>query len=309
MGALLVLGIFGVLAGVVYHYVAKGEGKPTPTGMIVAWGSVLLIVLSVVMGSFTQIQAGHRGVVVRFGGVTGSILGEGLQMKLPFIDGVVKMNVQTQKYEVGATSLSHDLQDVNTTIALNYKLDPSAVAEIYRSLGLEYMPRIAAPAIQETVKAVTARFNAEDLILRRSEAKAAITSDLSNRLQERGITTEMVSITDFKFSEVFTQAIEAKVAAEQAVLEAINKLERVKVEAQQAKEQARGEAAARIAQAEGQAESIRIVTGAQVSANQTIEESLSEEVLRYIFIDRLGGDIKVIVIPSGENFVLPSVIE
>ncbi len=309
MGALLFLGVFGVLAGVAYHYIAKGEGRPTPTGRLIAWGSVLLIVLSLVLGSFTQIQAGHRGVVVRFGGVTGRILQEGLQVKLPVIDEVVKMNVQTQKYEVGATSLSLDLQDVNTSIALNYKLDPSAVADIYKNIGVEYMARIASPAIQETVKAVTARFNAEDLILRRSEAKDAITTDLTNRLQERGIVTEMVSITNFQFSETFTQAIESKVAAEQAVLEAINKLERVKVEAQQAQEQARGTAAARIAEAEGQAESIRIVTDAQVSANQAIAESLNDDVLRYIFIDRLGGDIKVIVIPSGENFVLPSVIE
>jgi regulator of protease activity HflC (stomatin/prohibitin superfamily) len=307
MISLLFFGIIGVLAGVVLHYSAKREGKKNPTGMVVVWGSVVLIVLSVVAGSFTQIPAGHRGVVIRFGGVTGSILNEGLQVKLPFIDGVVKTNVQTQKYEAGATSLSLDLQDVNTTIALNYKLEPSAVAEVYRTLGLEYMNKIAAPAIQETVKAITAKYNAEDLILRRSEAKAGITSDLSARLQERGIITEAVSITNFQFSETFTAAIEAKVAAEQAVLESRNKLERVKVEAQQAQEKARGEANAAIAQAEGQAKSIQIVTEAQVSANQDIAESLNDDVLRYIFIDRLGEDIKVIVVPSGQglDFVLP----
>lgn len=310
MISLLFFGIIGVLAGVVLHNAAKKEGKPNPTGRIVAWGSVALIVLSVVAGAFTQIPAGHRGVVIRFGGVTGSVLNEGLQMKLPFIDGVVKMNVQTQKYEASATSLSLDLQDVDTTIALNYKLDPAEVAQLYRNLGLEYMNKIAAPAIQETVKAVTARFNAEDLILRRSEVKSAITSDLASRLMVRGIISELVSITNFQFSETFTAAIEAKVSAEQAVLEARNKLERVKVEAQQAQEKAKGEAAAKIAQAEGQAASIKIVTEAQVSANRDIAESLNEEVLRYIFIDRLGKNIQVIVVPSGQglDLVLPELL-
>jgi regulator of protease activity HflC (stomatin/prohibitin superfamily) len=117
----------------------------------------------------------------------------------------------------------------------------------------------------------------------------------------------MLSITNFQFSDTFTAAIEAKVAAEQAVLEALNKLEQVKVEAQQREAEAKGEADARIAQAIGEAEYIRVVTEAQVVANKAIAESLTPEVLQYILLDRLGEDIKVIVIPSGQglDLVLP----
>ena len=114
-------------------------------------------------------------------------------------------------------------------------------------------------------------------------------------------------ITNFQFSETFTEAIEAKVAAEQAVLEATNKLERVKVEAQQREAEAEGEADARIAKAVGEAEYIRVVTEAQVAANRDIAGSLTPEVLQYILLDRLGEDIKVMVIPSGQglDLVLP----
>ncbi|MCK4862914.1 MAG: hypothetical protein KAS25_01395, partial [Dehalococcoidales bacterium] len=169
--------------------------------------------------------------------------------------------------------------------------------------------RIAAPAIQETIKQVTAKFNAEDLILKREEVKAAITQNLSIRLLERGIVTEAVSITEFQFSTTFIAAIEAKVAAEQAVFEARNKLERVKVEAEQAEAQAKGEANARIAKAEGEAEYIRVVTDAQVAANEAIDRTLTPQVLQYILLDRLGEDIKVIVIPSGQglDLVLPEI--
>ncbi len=98
-------------------------------------------------------------------------------------------------------------------------------------------------------------------------------------------------------------------AAEQAVWEAINKLERVKVEAEQAEAAAVGEADARIAKAEGEAEYIRIVTDAQVAANNAIAESLTPQVLQYILLDRLGEDIKIIVIPSdqGLDIVLPEI--
>ena len=123
-----------------------------------------------------------------------------------------------------AASASRDLQDVSTTIALNWHLDPGMADEVYRTLGLEFIDRIAAPAIQETVKQVTAKYPAEDLILKREEVKAAITENLSERLMERGIITEAVSITEFQFSSTFTAAIEAKVGAEQAVFEARNKL-------------------------------------------------------------------------------------
>jgi len=312
MIGLLIFGIVVVVIGLYLVQANKGrEGDPKQRlgGKIASIIGVIIIVIGIIAGSFTTIPAGHRGVVIRFSAVTGSILDEGLQMKLPFIDSVVKMSVQTEKYEIGAASASRDLQDVNTTIALNWRLDPSMAAEVYRTLGLEFIDRIAAPAVQETIKQVTAKYIAEDLILKRETVRDDIQENLSNRLLERGIITETVSITEFRFSETFVAAIEAKVAAEQAVWEARNKLERVKVEAEQAEAQSIGEANARIAKAEGEAEYIRIVTDAQVAANAAIAESLTPEVLQYILLDRLGEDIKVMVIPPGQglDLVLPEI--
>ncbi len=306
-----VIGVIALIIGGIWRRRKEVPGEPNPrlVSNVASIIGVVLIVASIIFGSFTTVPAGHRGVVIRFSAVTGSILEEGLKTKLPFIDSVVKMSVQTQKYETDSSAITNDLQDVSTTIALNWKLDPGMAAEVYRTLGLEFIDRIAAPAIQETIKQITAQFNAEDLILRREEVKNAITESLANRLRERGIITELVSITNFQFSETFTAAIEAKVAAEQAVLEATNKLERVKVEAQQREAEARGEADARVAKAIGEAEYIRVVTEAQVDANQAIAESLTPEILQYILLDRLGEDIKIMVIPSGQglDLVLPQI--
>ena len=309
---LLILGIIILIMGITWRTRKETPGEPSPRlvsnlGIIIG---IVIIVASVVFSLFTTVPAGHRGVVIRFSAVTGRILTEGLQTKVPVLDSVVKMSVQTQKYEVKAASASRDLQDVSTTIALNWHLDPSMADEVYRDIGLEYINRIAAPAIQETVKQVTAKFNAEDLILKREEVKAAITENLAARLMERGIITEAVSITEFQFSSTFIAAIEAKVAAEQAVFEALNKLERTKVEAQQREELEIGEANARIAKARGEAEYIRVVTEAQVAANEAISESLTPEILQYILLDRIGENIKIIVIPSGQglDIVLPEII-
>jgi len=310
MIVLLVIGIIAVLIGLYLTQTNKGSaGDPKSRlgGRIAGVIGLVIIVIGIVAGSFTAVPAGHRGVVIRFNAVTGTILEEGLRTKVPFIDSVVMMDVRTDKYEVGANAASRDLQDVRTTIALNWRLEPTRTAEIYRTLGLDYISRIAAPAVQEVIKQVTARHRAEDLIVNREMVRNEIAEELSVRLLERGIITEAVSITEFEFNETFVAAIEAKVAAEQSVLQAQHRLEQVRVEAQQREAQAQGEANARIAQANGEAEYIRVVTDAQVAANNAVAESLSPEVLQYILLDRLGEDIKLMVIPSdqGLDIVLP----
>ncbi len=310
MVTLLLLGIVVVVGGIYITQTSKApnaDPRSGTAGRLASIVGVVLIVISIAGSSFAAVPAGHRGVVIRFNAVTGTVLEEGLQTKLPFVDSVVMMDVRTDKYEVGAAAASRDLQDVSTTIALNWRLEPSRTAQIYRTLGMDYGGRITAPAVQEVVKQVTARHRAEDLIVNREMVRNEIAEELTLRLMERGIIVEAVSITEFKFNETFVAAVEAKVAAEQSVLQAQFTLEQVKIEAQQREEKERGEANARIAKAEGEAEYIRIVTDAQVAANEAIAGSLSEEVLQYILLDRLGEDIKLIVIPAGQglDLVLP----
>lgn len=307
MAGLLILGVMVYIAGLYMERTNRGSnGDPRVSlaGRYASIAGVIIVIVSIIAGIFTAVPAGHRGVVVRFNAVTGTILNEGLQTKLPFIDSVVLLDVRTNKYEVAAAAASRDLQDVRTTIALNWRLEPARTAEIYRTLGMEYIGRIAAPTVQEVVKQVVARHRAEDLIVNRELIRNQIAEELSIRLMERGIIAEAVSITEFQFNQTFVAAIEAKVAAEQAVLQAHFTLEQVKVEAEQREARARGEANARIAAANGEAEYIRVVTDAQVAANNAIAGSLSPQVLQYILLDRLGEDIKLIVIPAGQGLDL-----
>jgi len=177
---------------------------------------------------------------------------------------------------------------------------------VFRTIGKEYIKVIAHPLIQETVKEVTSRYNAEDMILRRQEVKVDMTDEISDGLAKRGIIMEAVNITNYSFSDVFDSAIEAKVVAVQKVLEAENTLRQIEVEARQAEQRAKGEAAALIANAKGKAESIQIVTDAQVEANKKLSATLNEQVLRYIMLDRFGDNIELWVIPDGASMVLPA---
>lgn len=205
-----------------------------------------LVVFFTLMGMFTIIPAGKRGVVTRMSAVN-RVVDEGLNFKIPYVEGVKKMDVQTQKEQIDATAASKDLQNVATTVAINYNLEYDKVGELYRTVGVEYKVKIIDPAIQESVKAATAKYTAEELITKREEVRENIKTSIKDRLQREFINVTEVSIVNFNFSQSFETAIEAKVTAEQNALAAKNKLEQVKFEAEQ-----------RISQAKGEAEAIRI---------------------------------------------------
>ena len=120
---------------------------------------------------------------------------------IPFAEQVVPLEVRTLKFQADASAASNDLQEVQTTIALNYHISPSQANIIYQKLGADYADRIIAPTIQESVKASVAKFNAEELITKR--AKAVIAKTIANTLGARDIVVETVFITDFKFSPAF----------------------------------------------------------------------------------------------------------
>jgi prohibitin 2 len=212
------------------------------------FGVILIaIIIIVLFGSFYTIDAGHRGVLLTFGKADGIVRQEGLGIKFPIVQKIVKMSVQTQKYEADASAASKDLQIVTAKIATNYHLISEQVPVIYTDLGLSYDDRVIQPMEQEVVKSTTAQYTAEELITKREDVRQAIKTLLTERLRERGIIVEEVSITDFDFSKSFNDAIEAKVTAEQQALAAKNKLEQVKYEAEQ-----------KVAEAKGKAEAISI---------------------------------------------------
>jgi regulator of protease activity HflC (stomatin/prohibitin superfamily) len=227
---------FGDEIGIPQIEIPKGMGKKiVPIGIVIA----ALVLLA---GVFGTVGAGQRGVLLRFGAVTGKIFEEGLYFKIPFVHQVVLMSTQIQKYTAPATSSSKDLQVVTTEVTLNYQLTPSQVGEIYRRMRQDYQNRVIQPYIQEAVKSTTANYNAEELITQRPAVKSALQDLMSERLSPLGIAVVQLSITDFQFSGAFQQAIEAKVTAVQQALEAENALRRVEFEAKQKITQATAEA-------------------------------------------------------------------
>ena len=203
-------------------------------------GAVAVLILLV--KSFGTVGAGEQGVVLRFGAVQERVLDEGMYFIIPFVEDVILMDVRIQKFETRAAASSKDLQMVSSGIALNYHVDPTAVNQVYGTFRLAYRQTIIDPAVQESVKAATAQFTAEELITRRPEVSAQIREILTDRLREYNMIVDQFSITELNFSDLFIQSIEAKQVAEQSAQKAENDLTRIKVEAEQTIAAAKAEA-------------------------------------------------------------------
>jgi len=175
------------------------------SGMVVIVIVCGLVFFNSVVGT---IGAGQRGILLRFSAVTGKIYDEGLYFKIPFVENVVRMDIRVQKEQANAESASKDLQAVHTVIALNFHIAPAQVGKIYQEIGIDYKEKLIDPSIQESVKASTAKFTAEELISKREIVRAEMKALLKEKLEPRGILVDDVNIVNFNFSESFNVAIE-----------------------------------------------------------------------------------------------------
>ena len=214
--------------------------KKVPLRLALIIGAILVVILF--FGPWVQIGAGERGIVLNFGAVQNEVLNEGLHFRVPIMQKVAIMDVKVQKAVTDAASASADLQDVTLAVALNYHVIPDKANVVYQTIGIEFKERVIDPAIQEVMKAVSARYTAEELITKRPAVSTAMKESLAERLLASNIAVDAFSIVTFSFSRVFTEAIEAKQTAEQLALKAKRDLDRIKIEAEQTITAARAEA-------------------------------------------------------------------
>lgn len=242
------------------------------TGKIVGGAIAAVAVLVVALNSFTSVEAGHSGVVLTFGKVSEAVLSEGLHVKIPFIQQIIQIDNRVLKAEVDCSSASKDLQTVSSTIALNYRVRNEASAKIYKEVGLSYENVIINPAIQECVKAVTAKYTAEQLITERQIISDQMKELLNEKISSYGLELEIFNIISFEFTAEYNAAIEAKQTAQQNALKAEQDLQRIKVEAEQT-----------VAQAEAEAEAYRLKS-----------EQITPQMIAMEYIDKWDGKLPAV---------------
>jgi regulator of protease activity HflC (stomatin/prohibitin superfamily) len=264
------------------------------TKALIPLAVLVVIALALLNSMFVVVEAGHVGVVKRLGAVQPEPLGEGLHFKRPFVDQVDQIDMRLLYINAKATAASKDLQTVSAEVNVAFSLNGPLAPLVYQRIGstAQVAAALVEPAIQESVKAVTAQYTAEELVTKRAVVKQtiqqAITTFIDTTLQEKGIGNAVqlanVAITDFAFSEEFNRAIEAKVKAEQEALRAKNeKIMRVT--------QAEASAAERQLAADAEAYSTEVQSKARADAIKREAEALrsSPEIIQLRSVEKWDG--------------------
>ena len=239
--------------------------------------TILFILLILVSSSFTTIKSGEVGIRTRFGKVINKDTKEGVNFQIPFIEHIEKLNVKVQKIEVRTSSSSKDLQEVDMSLAVNYRINYENAKELYKTVGSNYSSIVLEPAIEESIKAVTSKYTAEELITQRSEVSNNCMEELKKKVEKYGLIVNDFNITNFSFSTEFDRAIEEKQVAEQKVLTAKQELERERIEAEK-----------KIVAAE-----------AEKKANELKEKTLTENVIKEKFIEKWDGELPKVIGNNG----------
>jgi len=274
------------------------------TGTIIILLIIAIAGVVVVSTASVRVPSGTRGVLLTWGKVEDRVLDEGLNFKIPFTQTVVLMNTQIQKAESTEATATADLQEVTTTVVVNFRLDPNKVNVIYTDLRQDYINRVITPNIEESIKAATSEFRAEELVTRRADVKSTLDAILTERLAIFNIDVISVSLTDFQFSASFSAAIEAKVTAEQQALVSKNQLEQIRYEAQQQIIQAEAAKNATIRRAEGEALAQIIEANATAKAIEIITIQMTDEYASYLWLQQWDGRLPAVMTRDEQGLII-----
>jgi len=244
---------------------------------------LVLFVLALLTSFFVIVGAGERGVLLKFGAVQDTVLNEGIHPIIPIVYTVEKLSVRVQSQEITAEASSKDLQDVYTDVALNWHILPEEAHLIFQQIGDRnaIIQNIINPAVEEVLKAVMARYTAEEIITKRGEVKTGVDRALIERLRPYHIGVDDISLVHVHFSNRFSDAVEAKQVAEQEAKRA----EFVALKAIK-------EAEAKVNLAKGEAE-----------AQQLLQQGLTPELLQRQAIERWNGNLPLVMSNDGTKLL------
>ncbi|MES2606008.1 MAG: prohibitin family protein [Pseudomonadota bacterium] len=254
-------------------------------------GVIALLVLLLLGSSFFTVDQGERAVLLRNGKLI-AISEPGLGFKLPIIDEIVKISVQSRlaSYE-SMVSYSRDQQPATMRVSVNYRINPGLVDEIYSDYGNEFAmrDRLITPRVQQEVKTVFGQFTAVSAIQERERLNLEALVKVQASVGEN-ITIEAVQIENIDFSQAYEQSIEQRMLAEVEVQKVRQNLERERIQAEILETQAMAEANATRLRGEAEASAI-------TARGQALRDN--PDLIGLVQAEKWNGVLPTTMLPNG----------
>lgn len=278
---------------------------------------LLLLALSGLLMSCVVIRPGEVGVRQRLGRINNQALAEGPRTYNPFTSTIITLPTRTINLEIRSNLPSKEGLTIGSEISILYRLRANDAPSILREIGINYENEVILPVFRSAAADVTARFLAKDM---HSGERSVIENEIRDRmahiLDEKGIIVENVLMKSIQLPQGLARSIEEVLQAEQDAqrmefikLREERDAERLVIQAQGQREaaviHAEAERQRLEIQAAGQANATRLEAEAEAEANERLQASLSEEVLRFraieAFLRMSNSENAKVIITSGES--------
>lgn len=204
---------------------------------------LLLFVIAYFWSSIVvPVNAGERGVY--FSRFLGTRLDhvhlEGIHLILPW-DNMAIYNVRLQAVDRKFLVLTKDGLEVTVNATIRYRPDEKLVGYLHSKVGPGYLETVVIPEVESGVRAVISRYSPDDLYQRSFlSIQEQIVEHSHTEIQERYVHLDDVLVKSIILPRPVAEAIQRKLAWEQAVLEMEHRLNREELEAQRKKIEAGG---------------------------------------------------------------------
>jgi regulator of protease activity HflC (stomatin/prohibitin superfamily) len=278
------------------------------TMVVLAFGA--LVGLTIIFGSWYTIDQTERGVLLRYGAVV-DVVQPGLHFKLPWVESVTKIDMQTKNFEYQkVNSYSADQQPADLKISVTLHVTPGKEQEMYARFGGDEaaaVSRLITPHMYQEVKVVFGQYTAQKAITDRGKLNVDAAAALANAIAYDPIfTLEGVQIEDINFSPDYIRSVEQRMQAEVQVQQKQQELLQEKIKADIALAQANGRANSVRAEAQAAADATRLNGEARATIIKVTGEA--EAAAIQARANALGANPNLVSLTQAErwNGVLPS---
>lgn len=201
----------------------------------------LYTLLLLVFSACTTVRPGERGIRQANGRLRGKVQGPGPVGHWPIVSRVIRVPVRTTKLEVELPLPSKEGLTVDAEISILYRVKEDQIRQVLEEIGMDYESAVVLTTFRSAAANVASRHAAKDM---HSGARPSIEREIRDRLREmladRGFEVESVLLKSIRLPDSLSQAIQAKLAAEQAAQQMAFVLETERREAERLRIEAEG---------------------------------------------------------------------
>lgn len=299
------IAIAAIVAGI--HF--NDDDRPTAAAMSYIAAVLCVIAILIVPFSFHTVDTGEIAVVKHFGEARGT-RSAGMHYDFWMTNSYQVYDTKVQNVDIETMAYSSDAQTMDIQMTIQYQIMADKVIDIAKQYGsLELLQnRIQSVAVEKT-KAVLSAHKAMDIIAQRADMSPAVETSIKNAVgDEYFVNVSTVVLTNIDFSDAFETAVEEKMIAEQQQLKAQyenqQKVAQAEADAQVRVVSANADAEAKLVAANAEAEAKLISAKAESEANKLLDQSLTEKVLREMYIKKWNGSMPEVVAGSESSGIM-----